>query len=492
MRRPLAASAIALSLAASLLGGVARADESSGRLRPDHAPTAVAAVPAPGAHEVLRTAQAVLGGDESSLEDRSATMALRNLFAARPRLTGTARAAANEVLGRPATDHRACGAHVCVHWTTTGTDAATSTWARKTLRYVGHVWRTEVDGLHFRAPLQDGQHGGSPDLDVYLQDLGGQGLYGYCAPELLGDRPGTASGFCVLDNDFSRAQFGVRPANALRVTAAHEFFHASQFAYDYREDAWLMEATATWMEEQVADRIDDNRQYLPHSQLAEPLTSLDYYNDAGVEQYGQWIYFQYLQQTVGDGIVHKIWTRLPGRKNYSVRVLDEAIKGSFVRQYAGFVAANVLPAKFYAEGHDYPRAHLDRVTLDAGTRSTRSVTLDHLSASAERFAPGTGLEQRTAQLRVRMDGPRRATGPALVVVWQGTSGKIRRYPIATDRAGRATKIVRFSSENTKAVYVAAVNASTRYDCRQDAPFACQGVSRDDGRRFDLVVRPVTG
>jgi hypothetical protein len=40
----------------------------------------------------------------------------------------------------------------------------------------------------------------------------------------------------------------VRP---LKVTAAHEFFHAVQFAYDIGEDGWLMESTATWMEEHV-------------------------------------------------------------------------------------------------------------------------------------------------------------------------------------------------------------------------------------------------
>ena len=56
----------------------------------------------------------------------------------------------------------------------------------------------------------------------------------------------------MLDDDFAAAQFRHRHAGGnLRVTAAHEFFHAVQFAYDYDEDPWLMEATATWMEERV-------------------------------------------------------------------------------------------------------------------------------------------------------------------------------------------------------------------------------------------------
>ena len=40
----------------------------------------------------------------------------------------------------------------------------------------------------------------------------------------------------MLDNDYAPAQFpsGTSPQNNLTVTAAHEFFHAVQYAYDFR------------------------------------------------------------------------------------------------------------------------------------------------------------------------------------------------------------------------------------------------------------------
>jgi hypothetical protein len=47
----------------------------------------------------------------------------------------------------------------------------------------------------------------------------------------------------VLDDDYSTSQFPDPPLVSLDVTAAHEFFHAVQFAYDYFEDSWLMEGT---------------------------------------------------------------------------------------------------------------------------------------------------------------------------------------------------------------------------------------------------------
>ena len=46
-------------------------------------------------------------------------------------------------------------------------------------------------------------------------------------------------------------QVGTDPMVALRATAAHELFHLVQFAYDVREDPWLVEGTATWMDRVV-------------------------------------------------------------------------------------------------------------------------------------------------------------------------------------------------------------------------------------------------
>ncbi len=482
MRRPLAFSALVLGLAASLLGGVAQADHRSGPSR--FIPSAQSPT------EALRTATEVLAGDAGSRTpdaDRSATLALRDLFAARPRLTGDARAQADRLLARPRAGRQKCNAHVCVHWSTSGVDGATNAWAAKTLDYMGTVWSKEVGRLGYRAPLGDGDHGGNDKLDVYLRDLGGQGIYGYCAPEYRGNKPRTASGYCALDNDFSRAQFGIRPFDALQVTAAHEFFHASQFAYDYKEDAWLMEATATWMEEQVADGVNDNRQYLDYGQLGKPRSSLDWFNPNGVGQYGQWAYFQYLQQLYGRDVVRSIWNQLPGQAHYSVKVLEDAVPGSFDTQYAGFVAANLVPRSFYAEGRHYPRAYAGSTVVDAGDVSAGTVTVDHLASSGARVVPGNGLAASTSRLQVSMNGPQEAAQPMLVVVWQGTSGKVKRFTVDTDGAGVATRSVRFSSANTRAVYYAAVNAGTRYDCFQGSDYACAGASQDDDKSFALSV-----
>ena len=53
------------------------------------------------------------------------------------------------------------------------------------------------------------------------------------------------------------------------MTAAHEFFHAVQFAYNAFQDSWLLESTAAWVEDEAFDSVNDNYQYLRSSALTD-------------------------------------------------------------------------------------------------------------------------------------------------------------------------------------------------------------------------------
>ncbi len=61
----------------------------------------------------------------------------------------------------------------------------------------------------------------------------------------------------VLDNDYSAGRVP-RSTEAtpryevpVEVTAAHEYNHVLQYAYDVLQDHWMYESTATWSEEKV-------------------------------------------------------------------------------------------------------------------------------------------------------------------------------------------------------------------------------------------------
>ena len=89
------------------------------------------------------------------------------------------------------------------------------------------------------------------------------------------------------------------------MTAAHEFFHAVQFAYDWKEDLWLMEGTAAWIEDEVYDE-DQRQPPVPRRQPARPRqfsgTPLDSYTRTRPTrsgyQYGVWIFWRYLSERV--------------------------------------------------------------------------------------------------------------------------------------------------------------------------------------------------
>src|SRR5690606_5652349 len=72
---------------------------------------------------------------------------------------------------------------------------------------------------------------------------------------------------------------------------------------------WWMEASATWIEEQAADGVDDNRQFLRAGQLGRPRVPLDSFS-SDLAMYGNWIFVQRLAQSMGVDAVRGVWERL--------------------------------------------------------------------------------------------------------------------------------------------------------------------------------------
>ena len=499
MRRPIVAVALAMCLLVSV---------------PAPGP---AAVPQPGpssAQQALATVQGLLDPAPSLARGASAgrpevSLAMRDLFAALPRLDSADRRTAHGLLARP-TDgdadplgdgytvpaRKKCRNHVCLHWVPTTADAPPSqAWVDANLTFMNKVWRTEVGRLGYRKPISDRHRGGNNKFDVYLKELGSRGIYGYCTPERRA--PGhkwLASGYCVLDNDFAEAQYGAPPRHSLRVTAAHEFFHAIQFAYDYGEDPWLMEATATWMEERVADDVNDNRQYLPYGQLGAPGRPLDLFNRSGFNQYGNWVFFEYLSGRFGTGVVKRIWTRAGaypgGGHQYSTTAVKGVLRrhGGFESVYRSFAAANTTPGRVYPEGGAWPTAPVAASwTLTKGDpRQHIRLGIDHMSSRNVRVKPDAALQDKRWRLRVVVDGPAGKTRPAAYVVSKTRHG-IDRTPVRLNDRGNGHTLIGFSSRRVSWAKVILVNASTRFSCWHRTSWSCQGRARDDDLKFELSV-----
>lgn len=413
---------------------------------------------------------------------RDLTLLLRETRAARSAMTTTQRAAADELLGRvsaqkptascvPGSYKVVVSEHFCVRYTGQGLipglnpNAATDAWAQKTSQVLEEVYAKEITAMGYRAPRNDGDG----RLDVTLENLGGKGYYGYCDA-------GTGStplAYCALDNNFSKKEYGgAEPIDSLRVTAAHEFFHAVQFAYDANDSIWFLEGTATWMEDQVYPEINDYLQYLrKDSQIVRPMVPLDFPGD--LERYGSVIFWKYLSERFKDvTIIRKIWESAAasaGKRNgiQAVAAVLRARKTTLAGEFARYGVWNTLPPGTYADRKYFPAPGAwGYATLKKGARDTGPLTkkLDHLTVAPLVLRADASLPTRS-KLRVTVDGPKTVRGTAARVQVRYKSGKVLTYAVPLNAAGNGSKAVAFNPRYVKSAIVTLSNGSPSWNAQ---------------------------
>ncbi len=436
------------------------------------------------AEEALANAEAALTG----AGEVEPTLALVELAEVLPELEGAERRSAERILARPdgdaplisgepryaaGTDRAHCGPHICVHYVRSGPHRVSladrdgddvPNWVETNLSVMERTWSTEIGRLDYRAPRRDGTRGTIPGrprtagkIDVYLAQLQG-GLFGYAQPE--SDPAATSDGssrtntaHMVLDADF--AGFSCRPSLCLKATAAHEFFHVVQFGYDTFEQPWLLESTATWVEERVFDGADDNRNYLSESSMRLPARSVD--TDSGPTWYGNWIFHEFLSRRLGHDVVRQTWERArPGSVNARM-ALDATLRshGTSLRaMFETFGIASNAPRAYWLEGAagNYPAA-----TSSAG-KAQDSVPLDHLTSANYVFTPDDHMGNPSL-LKINVNAPETpSTASALV---QEKDGTLRIVRIPLDPTGAGTVTVPFDAATVAKVFLNLGNASTR-------------------------------
>ena len=439
-------------------------------------------------------------GDVGAPLTHSATSILRDLWLRLPSMSTNQRQAARSLLARPTdtggdgtleytTEEEApiCTPNVCVHYVTTTDDAATPTYAASVSVIMEEVWAAEVTRLGWRAPKSDlsaSDNGGDGRLDVYLGNAGGN--YGYCA--VGGNYSGrTAAAYCVIDNDFSSAEFGsVDVIAAAKATAAHEFAHAVQFNYNLWAESYVMEQTATWMEDEVYDDLNDAYGYLTLGALALPGVSID---TGGTEafpgfEYGSFVWMRYLSERFGgQHVVRDVWERLAAGA-YSLEAIAATVgtKGSdFRSSFADFTSRNVDPSSFYEEGAGYeewqPPVRSVRHSVGTGGVTASAADVDHLSARFISFTPSGGSSSDQLTVSVDMTGTANGSRATLVSVGATTSTQT---PISLDDTGAGTATVPFANE----VVLVLTNAAPEMNrCDTDGVFSCGGYPAFDDQSY---------
>lgn len=316
------------------------------------------------------------------------------------------------------------GGHFRIHYTkdTTYDDAVygytepgTPVYVTSLASYLDNTWTQIITNMLYISPPGDGALGGGVDLvDVYLLNLN---AYGYATYE---NNPSDV--FIVIDNDFTGF-----PANldsdprygALKVTAAHEFFHASHFQYttDIANNRWWFEATSTWMEDEIYPSVNDYLNYLGRKyddandngmwDIGETYYAIDGVTPAGTTgrslnlwfdhpeysldsdtdsyEYGTVVFAKYLSKTYGISAIKSVWDRIVGGSTATQAVTNElASRGTTLSAILpSFEAANYK--RDYPDGGYYPL--IKHSAVYSSYSQNISGTLNHLSANFYALKP---------------------------------------------------------------------------------------------------------
>ncbi len=253
-----------------------------------------------------------------------------------------------------------------------------------------NVWDLQIDQLGYLAPPSDGDG----VYDVYIRSLANQSVYGLTYPE-ASQEGHTSSSYMEIDNNYTDRIYATKGLDGLRVTAAHEFYHAVQFAYydDISTAAWWHELTATWMEDVAYTEVNDYYQYIPNF-FSFPDASLDQFD---IHVFGASVYAHYLEQVYGRASVRRSWEVLKERKpsDDSLEHYDAGMPaGGFAEVFPRFAIWNYFTdsrtrSGYYSEAASYPLVSVNTVLPGPGSPVTQSGTVDHLGAEYIRVFPST-------------------------------------------------------------------------------------------------------
>ena len=407
-----------------------------------------AAAPAPRAsvaaqeraEEALDEAQDLRSG-HGVRTGRELTEALRELARGVRHLRGEDRERAVDLLERPTdlgdpdaypsgiTVERDCEGSFCVHWA--ATDLAAAAMVPAVLAEAETVRTFENVTLGWRQPPDDGDG----RVDIYLQDLGAQRLFGFAATD-PGQNSQAQSSYLVIDNDFAPIQYNGEPADkSLRLTLAHEYGHVLQYGYDVTGDAWHYEASAVWLEHRLDPSLDDWLRFIQDSpsgsgwrSLTElPLTAFDDPSDQprNAKPYGSAVWNHFLSGRYGargDEVQRRAWEAsdgLSGPATTSYNTAIRAVGGSgMASDFAAFAAATAewqVPEQGFALPAQLP--DVERVGTLAADGGAATPTLDHLT-----FALYDVPDTSAARIRLAASFPAGMHGAVALVATGANAG----------------------------------------------------------------------
>jgi hypothetical protein len=347
---------------------------------------------------------------------KDATPILLEVKKSWPGLSPETQAVLKTLLARPVRPYSydSSEGHFKIHYDTTGTHKVPTAdgntngipdYVENLAFYADSSYRTMITYLGYRIPPSDGVAGGDSKYDIYTEDMP---YYGYTQGESPGPEPwNDYTSYISVHNDFIGFPPNDDPEGdqkgAMKVTVAHEYFHAVQFAYDIGEAEWYMEISSTWMEDVAFDPVNDNYNYLPYF-FNYPDLSLQ---TTTIHEYASFIWNTYLAMNFDNNLIKDIWEGcIYGTAINEINLALQSRGSSRDEEFKKFTVWNYITntrddGLHYEEGTHYPLIKLMRThSAYPVINNSSSMTPDNLSANYIQFNPSAG----SYNLNIKFDG----------------------------------------------------------------------------------------
>ena len=194
---------------------------------------------------------------------------------------------------------------------------------------------TEVMGFRTEVDDSDGIY------DIYIMAFG-TNYYGVNVHE------GGGKSYIKIDNDYASG-FYTTGIQVMRLTVAHEFFHAIQRAYKETQsmsDQFFYELTSTWIEDIIVPDGDDYLYWL-NDFFNNPQQSWDQTDGYSLALFGHYLSTQFEDITTEkeSTIMREIWENISNANSpYEILngILQDSFESSFQEAWLGFVSRNMF------------------------------------------------------------------------------------------------------------------------------------------------------
>ena len=228
------------------------------------------------------------------------------------------------------------------------------------------VYHFFKDSMGYDITFLNSQNVGNNKYDIFIDNLPTNYFAITYTTSFINQASTSCGSYIKMRNNYNGAAFqNITELENIKITAAHEFFHAIQFSYNCYERFWLMEATAVWSEDEIYNEINDHYRYMPSwfQNSAKPI------DDESSHMYGSFIFFQYIDEHLGGyETIKNIWERSRSNANSvndvsftSINEALESVGSSFSGALNNMRIANRIMSSHqnadpftYIEAESYP------------------------------------------------------------------------------------------------------------------------------------------